>query len=286
MAANSVSYFLKSLNARAKKESEKGFKVFFNATVFTDNRSNKVIEMEPVELMNRQINNFLKTEQPEILKIDLITEGGKLIDGNVCDLRTHNDVQPAPTVPGLGEVEINAIVERRFEEKRRENDFFEMKEIVKELADENDELKAKVEELEAHNQELETNLEQKNQIRYYAGMLGDILESIGIRKEKLSKPIAELMGIDEKEEQKMLPAKDDKSGIVYESTVAPQNSAVSMSADEQKRFEVISLISQFLNSIDNQLLGELFSIFSEIEANKSLAPELLEYIEKKKEFSS
>ncbi|HBG69663.1 MAG: hypothetical protein A2W93_12135 [Bacteroidetes bacterium GWF2_43_63] len=286
MAANSVSYFLKSLNARAKKESEKGFKVFFNATVFTDNRSNKVIEMEPVELMNRQINNFLKTEQPEILKIDLITEGGKLIDGNVCDLRTHNDVQPAHTVPGLGEVEINAIVERRFEEKRRENDFFEMKEIVKELADENDELKAKVEELEAHNQELETNLEQKNQIRYYAGMLGDILESIGIRKEKLSKPIAELMGIDEKEEQKMLPAKDDKSGIVYESTAAPQNSSVPMSSDEQKRFEVISLISQFLNSIDNQLLGELFSIFSEIEANKSLAPELLEYIEKKKEFSS
>lgn len=286
MATNSMTYFLKSLNAKAKTEIDKGIAVFYSVTIFTNNKSNNAIEMEPVGSMTRRINNVIKAEEPEIVKVDLFTESGKWLVGNVCDLRTKSVNQPSQNFQGLGEAEINSIVEKRFDEKRKEYEFNEMTEAVKDLSDENDELKARVEELEKQNEELSQSLEQKKQIRYYAGMLGDILESIGIRKEKLSKPIAELMGIDEKPEQKQIAGRSDNSEIVEDNAFQQNNTSTPMTDDEQKRFEVISLISQFLNSVDNQLLGEIFTIFSEIEGNRNLASEILEYIQKKKEFAS
>ncbi|HBG70498.1 MAG: hypothetical protein A2W93_03525 [Bacteroidetes bacterium GWF2_43_63] len=286
MSASSIKYFLKSLNDRAKKETDKGIGVCFNAFIVSDNRSQKLLEKEPIENLNRKINNLVKTETPEIVKVDLFNDSGQWLDGNVCDLRPKIEAPPSPSFQGLGEAEINAMVERRFDEKRREYEFVEMREIVKELSDENDELKARIEELETQNNDMQDDLEKKKQFRYYAGMLGDILESIGIRKEKLSKPIAELMGIDEKEVQKQLPEKSDQSGIVEEQPVTHPRGSAPISSEDQKRTEVISLISQFLYSVDNQLLGELFTIFSEIESNRGLAAEILEYIEKKKDFAS
>lgn len=286
MSASSIKYFLNSLNARAKKETDRGIGVCYNATVVNDNKSRKVIDMEPIASLNRRINSLVKIEEPEIIKVDLFTESGQWLEGNICDLRTKDDDAAGSNFQGLGEAEINAIVERRFDEKKRESEFVEMKEIVKDLSDENDELKARIEELETQNNDMQDDLEKKKQFRYYAGMLGDILESIGIRKEKLSKPIAELMGIDEKEEQKKLPEKSDQSGIVEEQPVTHPRGSAPISSEDQKRTEVISLISQFLYSVDNQLLGELFTIFSEIESNRGLAAEILEYIEKKKDFAS
>jgi len=286
MAASSIAYFLKSLNARAKRESSKGIEMFFNATVVNDNKSQKLIEMEPVSSLNRKVNILVKTETPEILKIDLFNDQGQWIDGNVCDLRTKSDNSTHSSFQGLGETEINAIVERRFDEKKREYEFAEMKELVKELSEENDELKLHIEELETQNDDLSQKLEKKKQLRYYAGMLGDILESIGIRKENLRRPLAELMGVDEKDDLKKLPEKADQSGIIEERAGSFTQQSATANTEDQKRFEVISLITQFLNSIDNQLLGELFTIFSEIETNKELAAEILEYIEKKKDFAS
>lgn len=286
MAANSMTYFLKSLNSRAKMEADKGIAVFFSVTVFTDNKSHIAIEMEPAGSMTRRINNVIKAEDPEIVKVDLFTEGGKWLVGNICDLRSKNANQPSQKFQGLGEAEINSIVEKRFDEKKKEYEFNEMTEAVKELSEENEELQARIEELEKQNIELSQSLEQKKQIRYYAGMLGDILESIGIRKERLSKPIAELMGIDEKPEKRQIAGRTDNSGIVEETAFQQPNSGTPTTSDEQKRFEIISLISQFLGSVDNQLLGELFTIFSEIETNRTLAPEILEYIQKKKDFAS
>lgn len=285
MAASSVTYFLKSLHAKANKELAKGVDIFFSASIVNDNKSNKVLDMEPVDSMTKQINHLVRTEKPEIIKVDLLTEEGKWVDGSVCDLRSKSGIPNVQSFQGLGEAEINSLVERRFEEKKREDDFKEMKEIVKEIADENEELKARVAELETLNEDLERSLESKKQIKYYAGMLGDILESIGIGKEKIRKPLAELMGLNDKNEQKKLPASEDKSGIVEE----PENPAPSseqMNADEQKRFEIITLISQFMNNVNNQLLGELFTIFSEIESDKSLAAVIIEFIYKRKELTN
>ncbi len=309
MASGSVSYFLKSLHAKANKEIEKGNSIFFSASVVTDNKSTKIIDREPVESMTKQINHMVKAEKPEIIKVDLFTESGNWIDGNVCDLRSKEaPVQQPPAFQGLGEAQINALVSQRFDELKKEIDFNEMKDIVKDLADENEELKKRVEELEQQNEELEEALESKKQVKYYAGMLGDILESIGIKKEKLRKPLAELMGLDEndgKDEKKSLPPKNDSSGIVEDHTtqgttqerkteektvqenpVEVNASSQHMTDDEQKRYEIITIISEYMNTVNNQLLGEIFTIFSEIESDNSLAPNIIEFIAKHKEFTS
>jgi predicted RNase H-like nuclease (RuvC/YqgF family) len=171
MAASSVTYFLKSLHAKANKEIEKGIEICFNASVVNNNKSQKMLDMEPVDTMTKQINNMVKTEKPEIIKVDLLTEDGKWIEGNVCDLRAKSTVSKTQNFQGFGEAEINALVERRFEEKKKDDDFIEMKDIVKDLATENEELKARVAELEKENEEMEQSLERKKQIKHYAGMV-------------------------------------------------------------------------------------------------------------------
>jgi len=308
MAASNVTYFLKSLHARASREVEKGNQIFFSAFVINNNISRKLIDKEPLEGMSRQINNMVKTEKPEIIKVDLFTENGQWVEGNVCDLRPKENPLPVqPVFQGLGEAQVNALVAQRFEELKKENDFKEMTDMVKDLADENDELKARVDELETLNEELEEALESKKQVKYYAGMLGDILESIGIKKEKLRKPLVELMGMndEEKSEKKSLPEKEDQSGIVEENTTqgttqerktekkpvqekpAEENTSTQqLSEDAQKRYEIITIISEYMNTVSNQLLGELFTIFSEIETDNSLAPNIIEFIAKHKEFAS
>jgi Rad3-related DNA helicase len=255
--------------------------------VTSDNKSHKLLDKEPIDSMTKQINNIVKTEKPEIIKVDLLTEDGHWVDGSICDLRPKTSIPKEQSFQGLGEAEINALVERRFDEKKKEDDYLEMKDIVKDLAKENDELKAKVNELEEKNEELEQDLANKKKIRYYAGLLGDILESVGISKDKLRKPLIELMGIDEKKEQKKLPDKEDKSGIVEETETKQEtaDTSQSMNVEEQKRFEVITLIGEFLKNVNSQLLAEIFSIFSEIESNHALAPEIIEYITKRKEFA-
>lgn len=298
MASGSISYFLKSLHAKANKEIEKGNRIFFSASVVTDNKSTKIIDREPVESMTKQINHMVKTEKPEIIKVDLFTESGNWIDGNVCDLHSKEIPSQPQSFQGLGEAQINALVSQRFEELKKDTDYNEMKSIVKDLADENDELKTRVAELEEQNEELEEALESKKQVKYYAGMLGDILESIGIKKDKLRKPLAELMGLNDeegKDEKKSLPPKNDNSGIVEENTSQntmqeknTDNTSASqtMTEDEQKRYEIITIISEYMNTVNNQLLGELFTIFSEIESDNSLSPNIIEFIAKHKEFTS
>jgi hypothetical protein len=280
MAASNLTYFLKSLNQKAEKESQNGTEVLFSVSIMTGNKSQKVIEKEPFEFMTKQVNHIVRTEKPEIIKVDLLTDSGRWIDGNVCDLRPK--AEPHPQFQGFGEAEISSIVEKRLQEIKKVEEYNEMKEIVKELSNENETLKAKVEELENTNESLEEELENKSQIKYYTGMLGDILESIGIPKTRIKKPIAALMGIkDEKEdEQSKRSAAKDESGIVDET----KESKKEQITDEEKRTEVINVISYFLKTLDNQLLGELYTIFSEVETNHDLAAEIIEYINKRKEF--
>lgn len=281
MAASSVTYFLKSLHAKANKEIEKGTEIFFSASVVNNNKSHKLLDMEPVDTMTKQINHMVKTEKPEIIKVDLLTEDEKWVDGCVCDLRAKSSISKGENFQGFGEAEINALVERRFDEQKKNDDFKEMKDIVKDLATENEELKARVEELETENEEMEQSLEDKKKIKYYASIVGDFLEGIGIHKDKIRKPLAELMGMGEKEEQKKI-TNADNSGIVEEQE---EHASQPTDADDLKRIEIISLIGQYLNRVNNQLLGELFTIFSEIESTNLLAPEIIEYIAKRKEFA-
>jgi hypothetical protein len=155
-----------------------------------------------------------------------------------------------------------------------------LKERVLELTGENEELRDTIEELENHTSQVESELENKKQIRYYAGMLGDILESFGIARDKVKKPLAELMGLNDTVEntKSIEPKRDDGSGIVE-----TREPVKGLSAEEQKRNEIIALVAEYLKTTSNEILGEIFTIFSEVEQDNGLAPEIVVFINQKKE---
>lgn len=289
MTAKNVDTFLKNMQNKAKKHSASGKEILYTATFITGRSQRKLLENMNAKTLVKQVKAFLEIEKPEKIKIDLLTKEGDFIDTNVCEIVDQKpSVVPVQQFRGLGETEINHIVDQRIAEKQRLIEHEQLKEEVKELTSENEELQEQIDKLEERNHELETELENKKEIKYYAGMLGDILEGFGLEKDRIKKPFAELMGIREgkKNEQKQLPAATDNSGIVEETKEQERAQTSSQSTtEEQKRTEIITLIAEYLKTTTNDVLAKIFTIFSDIEADNAVADDLLEFLQKRKEFS-
>jgi len=100
-----------------------------------------------------------------------------------------------------------------------------------------------------------------------------VLDSIGIKKEMLKQPLAGLMSSENEDEPKQLSeqSSDDESGIVEDN---PQKG---------KRSELITLISDYLQTVDNQTLANIFMIFSEIEQDNNISKVLVEQLSNQKQ---
>lgn len=273
MEKNKYTLNLSNIRTKIRTYQEQGKDVLFSAVFITGKEKTKLVDRAPVGQLSLITKN-LKCENPDKIRIELYD--GKE-NPNPLWLKELVLSQPEPEVEassfkGLGEVEISRIVDERFRERQRNAEYETLKERVMELTEENEELHDSIEELENENSRLEQELEGKKQIKYYAGMLGDIFESFGISKDRIKKPIAELMGINDTDEKaKSLEAKTDNSGIVDE----PKSAS---STEEQKRAEIISLVAEYLKTTSNQTLANVFSIFSEIEADNSIADKIIQYI--------
>jgi hypothetical protein len=261
---------------------EQGCDVLFTAIFITGKEKSKLIDRGTVQQLNLITKNLMY-DAPE--RVRIILHDGK---ESVNPLWQHDYpiAMPVPKIEketgsmqGLGEVDISRIVDERFKERQRLEEYEQLKERVLELTGENEELKDTILELENHTNQVETELESKKQIRYYAGMLGDILEGFGIARDKVKRPLAELMGISDTGNSKATTIKrDDRSGIV-DSEV----SVSALSAEDQKRNEIIALVAEYLKTTSNEILGAVFTIFSEIEQDNVLAPEIVRFINQKKE---
>lgn len=256
---------------------KQGIDIFYSATFITGKEKIKLMDHAPESLFHLVSQN-VKVEKPDKIKIELFDSKEAT---HSLWLRDFVFKEPEPErvqtgFMGLGEVEINRLVDERFRERKQQVEFEELKEQVIELTEENEALQETVDRLEEINETLQQELESKKQIRYYAGMLGDIFESFGIAKDRIKKPIAELMGINDPDNtpKALENAEPDNSGIVEEPI-----KAANLTAEEKKRQEIISLIAEYLNASSNQTLAEVFSIFSEIEADTSMAAKILEHIQ-------
>jgi len=271
MEKNKYTLNLSNIRTKIRTYQEQGKDVLFSAIFITGKEKTRLVDRAPVAQLSLITKN-LKYENPDKIRIE-IYDGKE--NPNPLWLKELVLSQPEPEVEpsgfkGLGEAEINRIVDERFRERQRNAEYETLKERVMELTGENEELHDSIEELETENARLEQELEAKKQIKYYAGMLGDIFESFGISKDRIKKPIAELMGINDTDEKpKPLEAKTDNSGIADE----PKPTT-----EDQKRTEIISLIAEYLKTTSNQTLANVFSIFSEIEADNGIADKIIVYI--------
>jgi len=248
-----------------------------NVIFYYGNQHEMVIERSKVTNAG-EIAEFLKVDKPDKIRIEYFKGAN---DPKYDTFKIYPFAPVSETIPipaqqqfqGLGEVEINNLVDQRFRKKQHDEEFEQLQVQVTELTKELDEQTEMVEELEAENEQLRTELESKKQIRYYAGMLGDILEGIGISKDKIRSPIAHLMGVTETAES---TKEDETETQVEEPEIKPKS-------QQSKRREIITLIADYLESTDNQTLGKVFTVFSEIEHNPPLADDLINFIESKKE---
>ena len=275
MEENKYTINLSNIRTKIRTYKEQGKDVLFSAIFITGKDKTKLIDRAPVAQLSLITKN-LKCENPDKIRIELYD--GKETPNHLW-LKEIVLTQPATeTEPsgfkGLGEAEINRIVDEKFRERQRSAEYEQLKERVMELTEENEELQDSIEELESENTRLAQELEGKKQVKYYAGMLGDIFESFGISKDRIKRPIAELMGItDSDEKPKELENKADSSGIIDE-PIRKQ----APTAEEQKRTEIITLIAEYLKTTSNQTLANVFSIFSEIEADNGMADKIIQHI--------
>jgi FtsZ-binding cell division protein ZapB len=272
MEKNKYTLNLSNIRTKIRTFREQGKDVLYSAIFINGKEKVKLVDRAPVSQLSLVTKN-LQCETPDKVRIELFD--GKETPNPLWfkELPARQEIEvETQEFKGLGEAEINEIVDQRFRERQRNAEYENLKERVMELTEENEELHDSIEELENENSRLEQELEAKKQIKYYAGMLGDIFESFGISKDKIKKPIAELMGINDAEDKpKSIEAKADNSGIVDESKPTT-------STEEQKRTEIISLIAEYLSTTSNQTLANVFNIFSEIEADNGIADKIIAYI--------
>jgi hypothetical protein len=178
---------------------------------------------------------------------------------------------------GFGQVSVDEYINRKLNDDRVEREITELKKEVVTKDQEILALKQTIEKLEGGLEEslttqekLNNDLEAKKTIRYWASLAGDIMESIGIKKETLREPLAGLIAKDNVEQAQVIQHTDD-SGIVEEDN------------HQGKRNELIELISEFLKNQDDQMLANIFLIFSEIEASPEKAKQIIEFIHKQKQ---
>jgi predicted RNase H-like nuclease (RuvC/YqgF family) len=253
---------------------EQGKDVLYSAIFITGKKKEKLIDRATPEQL-RLVSTNLKYDEPDRIRIELYDgkEATNTLWVKEIKLKEPELENEQPGFKGLGEAEINQIVDERFKERQRSAEYEELKERVMELTEENEQLQDTLSELEENNKKLEEELESKKQVKYYAGMLGDILESFGIAKDRIKRPIAELMGIADDKPKQIEAKKEDTSGIVDENGKAP-----ALSPEEEKRAEIISLIAEYLKASSNQTLINVFNIFSEIEQDNTVADKIIQYL--------
>lgn len=266
-------YTNKMANIREKiRTFEKQSKnVVYTAIFITGKDKVKLVDRAPATQL-ALVGRNLKYENPDKVRIELYDGEQSKNMLWVAEIMINRQVdEDKPSISGfqgLGEAEINQIVDERFRQRQQNLEYEQLKEQVAELSDENQSLQDELETLRNEKEELEKEIESKKNIRYYAGMLGDILESFGIAKEKIRTPLAGLMGITDVEKKK-----EESVGFIDNSGLDKE-----VSPEEEKRIEIINLISEYLRSSSNQTLANVFSIFSEIEKDELVADKVLQYL--------
>jgi len=188
----------------------------------------------------------------------------------------------------VSQINIESIVNKRLEEERKERELVELKRKISEYNDslskntkEIEKLNSKIESKEQEIEALQKTIATKSNFKYYAGITGDILQSFGIKKEIIATPLAGILTGGNDEDPKAIEQKiaDDDSGIIDDEQ---PNTQAPSSRVSDKRKEMISLISDYLQGIDNKTLSNVFTIFSEIENDPNNSELILNFLRSKK----
>jgi hypothetical protein len=195
---------------------------------------------------------------------------------------SSNFSEPIMSVPqafnGFGQAEIEGIISKRLAEEKTRMELIDLREKVSKKDQKISNLQQNIKELEgklgeaANEQEkLETKIRLKENIRYYAGFAGDVLEGFGFEKSKLRQPLAGLLQEEES-------TTTEQSGKQIEQAKQADDSGIVDESSDNPNEAVIGMINEFLKRIDDETLAYIYEILVYVERDKSIAKELLTHL--------
>jgi len=304
MKARGLEEYIRFVKDRAYNLSKrKGYKVLISVFFIKESQRNQVVENEDRKVLSRLID-IISYQNPESLEVQVTANGQSQTytydfnysnnNSNFRHFPSFNEKNRQMTktneineIAGLGNASpksIESIVNKRLDEERKERELIELKakvdentETITKKAKKIESLKSEIESKNEEIEDLQKTIDTKQNFKYYAGMTGDILQSFGIKKEIIAKPLAGLLtgGRDQEEVNTIEEnASADESGIVDDEQEETQTV-------HSKRDEMISLIGEYLKGVDNKTLSNTFSIFSEIENDPNNSNLILEFLNNK-----
>lgn len=223
-----------------------------NCSAFLFKRGKKLnsIDRSPDKNFTRLMHQYVQAEQPDKLRVELRGEQDSLLWTKTFSFDIEPEITPTTEFQGLGEAQVNELLNQKITELRRTEELEGLRSENEDLTEQNLQLKKELDELEGV-------VEAKKKVEYYANILG--LAFPGLAKMLSATPLGGTIGalagiedttLDESEEQK------------------------------SQRDTIIELAGEFMNSLDDAALGQLYLVFIELSNNPTLIGSLLNHLTK------
>lgn len=204
------------------------------------------IDRSPKENFTRLMHQYIQSEQPDKIRVELRSADDALLWSKTFSLEQDPvDVSSNMDFQGFGEAQITELLNQKIGELRKQEELEGLRSESEQLSQENESLRRQLE-------ALEETVEAKKKVEYYANILG--LAFPGLAKLLSTTPLGGTLGA--------LAGLD-----------APNESY--SSSEKSQRDTIIELVSEFMTSLDDQALGQLYLVFIELSNNPALIGTLL-----------
>jgi len=216
------------------------------------------IDRSPKENFTRLMHQYIQSEQPDKLRVELRSSGDALLWSKTFSFEVDPvEISKNTKFQGLGEAQIGELLNQKMAELRKQEELEQLRSETEQLSQENEDLRRQLD-------GLEQTVEAKKKVEYYANILG--LAFPGLAKMLSTTPLGGTLG-----------------------TLAGLDTTESVSSGEtekNQRETIIELVSEFMVSLDDQALGQLYLVFIELSNNPTLIGTLLAKIHEPNEINS
>lgn len=236
--------------------------VYFTAQFIRGGKKQNGIDRGDITSFAKQIRTYVSSEEADSVKIEFFDENtsksiySKMLT-DLCSSDTNTEQQKQPSeglggFNGLGEAAVNAIVDKKVIEIRKEDKFQQMTEELKELRE-------KTSTLQQQKDELEETLKVKKDFEYYAALIGAAFPGLAplFSGTPLAQAAGFLAGTGEAKESAMLSESGGASG---------ESQSIS------------AMLCEFCSSLNTQEVSSVHLLFMSFEKDKSLIQKALHFI--------
>ena len=231
--------------------------VVFNAVFYRNGKKLNSIDQAVVENFSPLVRSYDKSENPDKIKVEFKDQDTNTLIWSKTFQWTDVDDEIPRTLSGyagLGEAEVNDLVQRKFSELEKSRELDRMQAEVSRLKAENEELEFQV-------QDMQNTLDAKKQVEYYTNIIGMAMP--GLAKFFTGTPMASAINF-------LAGTEPEKA-----ETAEPEKS--SDPADSQRE-TILEMINTFCQSMNNQELGTMYMLLSEIEKDRQNLQKILHYV--------